>query len=460
MSLWEYIKENLHRSMSQTIEEDGAKMTYEELLIFAESFSENIKYEKCCAIYCKSEMATAMALLGCFAAGVTAVPLSWRYGDVHCKKILDLISPTCIITDFKGGLRAYRIIDSKYDCPPTNPALIMCTSGTTGVPKGAMLSEKNIITNVEDIVSYFNIDKTDTILISRPMYHCAVLTGEFLTSIVKGTKIVFSSGNFNPVNIIDLWKKHRITVFCGTPTLLRLLSRFCSKTEDICLKHIVISGECMDASVGSDIEKAFPGSKIYHVYGLTEACPRVSYMPPEFFSNDPGAVGRPLHSVDIKIIDNITNDIVKNGERGMLWVKGDNIMLGYYNSPEQTATVLKDGWLCTGDIASIDSYGWLKIHGRYDNLIIRAGMNIYPQEIESEMKKDSRTKEVIVYGKTDEKYGMQVVMEIEGEYASKDEVYELCKKTLPSYQIPTKIYLAKELPKNASGKINRVRNNG
>lgn len=458
MSLWRYIREHMEDHLAQTVGEDRNKMTYEELIVLAENIADKLKGEKSCAIYCHSEMSTAIALMGCFAAEITAIPLSWRYGENHCKKILEFISPTCVITDWEGDLGIYHISDSQYIPPEENPALIMCTSGTTGTPKGVMLTEGNICTNVGDIAEYFDMNTDDKILISRPLYHCAVLTGEFLTSLIKGVQIEFCSKNFNPLDIIRLWKKEQISVFCGTPTLLRVLSRFTPKDKSVSLRHIVISGECMSESVGREIKECFSCAKIYHVYGLTEACPRVSYMPPEHFSEYPGYVGRPLKSVEIKIINPNTDARVKQGEKGILWVRGENIMMGYYSAPALSKKVLKDGWLCTGDIASIDDTGWLKIYGRNDDLIIRAGMNIYPQEIEAELKKDTRTKDVFIYGYNDSKYGVQIGMDISGDYKDRNEVHDLCKKILPSYQIPSKINLLSELRKSASGKVIRVKN--
>lgn len=458
MKLWKYLCENMEKSPAQTLNEGNVKITYEELIIFAEAFSQHLKGEHCCAVYCQSELAAAMAIMSCFAAEVTAVPISSRYGEKHCKKIIDSIAPTCIITDFDGELKVYHITDSKFTALKIRPALIMCTSGTTGIPKGAMLSDDNIMTNVKDIAKYFRMDKTDTILISRPMYHCAVLTGEFLCALTKGTKIEFSSENFEPSRILKLICEKKITVFGGTPTLLSMLARFARAKEDITLKHIIISGECMSTEVGLKISNAFEKANIYHAYGLTEASPRVSYMPPEFFREAPDRVGIPLESVKIKILDEYGNS-VRAGQRGILYVKGDNIMMGYYNASELTSKVLSNGWLCTKDIASIDENGWLKIHGRSDDLIIRAGMNIYPQEIEAEIKKDPRTKEVLVYNAFDGKRGGQIGMDICGDFKDKNEVHELCMEVLPPYQIPTVINLLDALEKNGSGKIIRRKNN-
>ena len=159
-------------------------------------------------------------------------------------------------------------------------------------------------------------------------------------------------------------------------------------------------------------------------------------------------------SVSIKILDSNGNEVQK-GETGVLWVKGDNVMAGYYNNSEKTAEVLKNGWLCTGDTALINKAGLLKIKGRSDDLIIKAGMNIYPQEIESALKLDTRVREVLACSERDGRLGMQIVLTVAGEFSDPAEVRELCKACLPAYQMPARIALVNEIPKNGSGKIIR-----
>lgn len=457
MILWKYLKEKMQLNLQQEICENDISMTFEEMIIFAENFSKQLKGIKCCAILCQSEMASCMALLSCFAAEVTALPLSQRYGELHCNKILDTVSPNAVITDQDGDFQIIFINDSVYLQPSIHPALIMCTSGTTGEPKGSMLTEANVIANVSDISLYFDIDKSDTILISRPLYHCAVLTGEFLTALIKGTKIILYSGAFNPSVILKIINKHCVTAFCGTPTILSAMARFNRKTEKNFLKYICISGECMSVNTGLNIAKTFPNAKIYHVYGLTEACPRVSYLPPEKFNEFADCVGIPLRSVKLKIVSSKGVQVGLN-EVGILWIKGENVMAGYYNNPQKTAEVIKDGWLCTGDLALFTEEGFLKIKGRMDDLIIKAGMNIYPQEIENALKLDCRVKDVFVCGYTDEKVGVQIELTISGDFSDVAEVRDLCRTNLSAYQIPTRINLIHELPKNSSGKIIRRRN--
>ncbi len=454
MNLWKYLKNKMQLNLQQKICENDAAMTFEEMIVFAEEFSKRLKGIKCCAILCQSEMAASMALLSCFAAEVTALPLSHRYGALHCNRILNTISPDAIITDQDGAIQIVYIKDSVYTQPAVRPALIMCTSGTTGMPKGAMLTETNVMTNVSDIALYFGIEKADTILISRPLYHCAVLTGEFLTALVKGAKIRFYSDTFNPAMILKLVKEHHITAFCGTPTLLSMMSRFKRKTDSDALRHICVSGECMSLETGLHIARAFPKAEIYHVYGLTEACPRVSYLPPYKFEEHADCVGVPLRSVSLKIVS-AEGAPVNANEVGTLWVKGDNVMAGYYNDPEKTNAVLRNGWLCTGDLALFTEDGLLQIKGRGDDLIIKAGMNIYPQEIESALKWDKRVKDVFVRGYTDGKLGTQISLNISGDFSDTAEVRELCQARLSPYQMPNRINLVDEIPKNGSGKIIR-----
>ena len=453
MKVWEFVKLKMLEHPKQTVCENNAELSFESLVVWAEIFAKSLNGIKCCAILCRSEMSAAMALLGCFAAQVTALPLSVRYGELHCNKIIDTISPDAVISDNGGELQILHISDSKYITPETHPALIMCTSGTTGTPKGAMLSEDNIICNVSDITDYFNIDESDSILIARPLYHCAVLTGEFLTSLVKGTKIRFYSEKFNPAKMLEIIDEYNITAFCGTPTLLEMMARFKRGSSAGTLKHICISGECMSKETALHIAKAYPKSKIYHIYGLTEACPRVAFLPPEQFEKYPDYVGIPLKSVSIKIIGFDGNVCGKN-EEGILWVKGGNVMLGYYNAPEKTKAVLCEGWLCTGDVAEINDAGFLKIKGRNDHMIIKSGMNIYPAEIESALKTDPRVSEVLAYGYKNA-YGTQIGITIAGEFESIDEIKQLCAETLPAFQVPSHIELVKELRKNGSGKIVR-----
>ena len=460
MNLWDCLKKEMLKNRRQIISESDAQLTYEEMVMLAQVHADELAGEKCCAIYCKSELMTAMGLLACFAAQVTAVPISYRYGKQHCGQILEMISPSCIMTDINGKLEVIRVSDFRYLQPKDHPALIMCTSGSTGTPKGVMLGAKGLLANAKDILKYFNLSERDTVLIARPLYHCAVLTGEFIVSLLAGCKIVFSSSSFNPIEMRKLLKDEKITTFCGTPTMFNVLSQFfcrevsMTKQDVSCkTKKIVVSGECLSRAVAEKIRRCFPLASVYHVYGLTEASPRVSFLPAAFFDDDPECVGLPLESVRIRIQkdDRFDNG---NGE-GIIWVSGPNLMLGYYNNASMTGEVLKDGWLCTGDVGHLDEKGFLHVIGRSDDMMIRAGMNIYPKQIEYELLKDPRTKEVVAYGRKNKYNSADICMRISGDFRDANEVKMMCLERLPAYCVPSKIELMDQLPKGPSGKVKR-----
>lgn len=440
--LWEAIRKALTKNADKTLGEKDKIFSFGEALKIAEERAKKLKKASCCAIFCKEETEAALWLLACFAAEKTAVPLSERYGKKHCDGIINEIRPDLLLSD--GGKT--EPLFSRTE-PPENTALIMCTSGTTGSPKGVVLSEENILTNVFDILEYFGVSLADTILISRPLYHCAVLTGEFLVSLFAGADIRFYSEAFDPLRLPSVIKKSGATVFCGTPTLLSLLA---ATGKNIPLKKIAISGECMDKKTGEFIRKAFPTAEIHHVYGLTEASPRVAALPPSLFEKYPDFVGFPLKHTEIRLRLN------EKGEN-ILWVRGKNVTSGYYKNPEATAAKIKNGWLCTGDIAKINAEGLLKIFGRSDDMIIKGGMNIYPTEIENAVKTDPRIKEAAAYGYKDSGT-VKIGLSVAGNLSSAD-VYSVCRENLPPYMLPNEIFIKDRLERNGSGKILRKRPN-
>ena len=452
--LRKYIFEQMRAHPEKQMYENGTVFRFQEAADFAETFAAQLK-GPCCAILCRSELSAALALLSCFAAGVPAVQLSFRYGEIHCKRILEMLKPPYMITDNAGRLQVKALEGGTYVNPPAgSPALIMCTSGTTGVPKGAMLSAENIYANLRGIEAYFPMGTKDRILILRPLYHCAVLTGEFLAALAAGTDICFYSGPFHPSEALRLIRTEQSTVLCATPTMLQLISRYAKARPPESLRYLVLSGECLAADAAEQIRRTFPEADIYHVYGLTEASPRVAYLPPEQFSRAPGCVGRPLNGITVKVTDAAGNTLPL-GREGELWIKGPSVMMGYYNAPRQTADALKDGWLRTHDLAYLDEDGLIHIKCRMDDLIIRAGMNIYPQEIEHALRGDSRVAEALAYGIPDPFGGRKIGLLVKGTFADTAEVMALCREVLPSYEWPSRIALTDEIPKNGSGKMIR-----
>lgn len=443
--IYKFLKEHMLRFRESTLRDEKEYITYGELLERAECLGKMLTHHKY-GILCESELHTAIAVLACFYAERTGVLLSFRYGEKHNQKIIEKMQVSHLITE--DGVQVLSEA-AREEEDLSDVALIMSTSGTTGDPKGAMITYENLLTNLQDIMQYFDMDDTDKILIARPLYHCAVLTGEFMVSLTKGVDIVFMNSGFSPAAILKEIRQHNITVICATPTIFYYLCGIIGRCSDaISINKAVVSGECMTETVARRLSETLLSARIYHVYGLTEASPRVSYLPPELFHEHPLSVGLPLQSVQIKIED------------GELLVAGKNIMKGYYNNPEATGKVIRDGWLHTGDIAQMDAQGLITIKSRKDNMIIRAGMNIYPQEIENVLRQVRQISDVLAYGMRDAAVGEKIYLKVVTDTLSKSEIYACCCDLLPSYQLPDNIEIVDEIPKNASGKVIRSGRHG
>jgi len=420
----------------------------------------------------------ALGVLGVLAAECSVVPISLNYGEVNCCNIIDRVEPDVVLTDYeelpdtitaiirKKNIKVLPFTDSETftaevekKCINNDIALIMSTSGTTGIPKGVILSHKNILSNIMDIAEYFKLTPEDHILIVRPLYHAAVMTGELLYALMSGCKITFYNEAFSPRRLLQIMDRVKCTAMCATPTLFYHLG---IHKKNIALKElnkIVVSGECLLPQVADKIIEAFPDASFFNVYGLTEASPRVSYLEPEYFRAKIGSVGKPLKNVAIKIVDDIGRQLPDKGV-GEIIVKGPNVMQGYWRDEEQTKRKLRDSWLFTGDSGYFDEEGFLYVLGRKDHMIIRAGMNIYPQEIENVLLQNEKIKEVMAWGEPDPKYGQKIcIVYVPENINDIDEtcIMEICRKMLQPYQWPDEIYISDKLTRNASGKIVRGR---
>lgn len=451
--IWDVIKARMLRHLTQTLSEEDAHLTYEQVIVLVEDLAARLTLP-CYAILCQSPLFSAISLLACMAAGVTAVPLTHRYGQSLPERQIQFIHPPGLLTDLNGELSALPLSAGGYTSYSPAPAVILCTSGTTGTPKGVMLSEKNLLSNVEDLARCYAFDPEDTVLITRPLCHSSVLTGELLFSLYKGLSIHFFCETFSPVALLGEVRKRKIGILGGTPTTFSLLSRCLSGgTPPSSLHTLLISGECLLPTVAETIGRAFPTQQIYHGYGLTEASPRVAYLHPAEFRLYPGLLGTPLPSVEIKIVDE-TGNPVPDGSSGEVLVRGPSIMMGYYHAPEQTAAVLQNGWLCTGDIARRVGSRW-QILGRKDGMMIRAGMNIYPAEIENVLQMDPRVDEALAYPVERGGSPFSIGLKVRGRFENTEELRQLCLTCLAPYQQPSILELVDTLPKTVTGKIQR-----
>ena len=415
MKLWEYLKEKM-QPYANKVAFARSGVTYGEL-VGLESETGNGKLRLCAG---RTRGEQAISILRCIAAGDVAVPAAEEYGKVQYERIAEIVNK---------GTERYSDL-----------AFLMFTSGTTGTPKGVMLTDENIITNLEYISSYFRLEGMKSICIARPLLHIAVLTGEFLYALCCGLTIYFYEEPFMPQRLNRFLQANGIDVFCATPTLYRALARV--DADAFPVKVGALSGEILSAEDAKRLQNSFPETKFYNVYGLTEHSPRVSALEPEEFTRRPGSIGKPIGEVEMRI------------EGGELLVKSPCVMKGYYKDEAATAQKIQNGWLHTGDRAHIDNDGYFYIDGRADDMIIRAGLNIYPAEIENAAKKCERVTDCVAFSEKNADGQTMIVLKYAGE-AEPAEVREVLVRELNPHAMPNKILKTGMLAYTPSMKILR-----
>lgn len=474
-SMWDFINECLEIHLTSFIEEwNGDKFEYGEILYKVEKQASKYDFRTFeglkCVVACRHNLETLKSLCLCWKVKMVAIPISLHYGLEQCQNVVKVVQPDCIITDdvsvsLGKNIPTYTFnsfgshrINNEKDCELNNIELMMCTSGTTGMPKASKLTGDAIINNVHAISEYFTIDSSDRILVCRPLYHCAVMVGEVLISLYRGTNITFYSEGYNPLTVGRILNRENITVMCGTPTIFKGVSN--------CMKHnrksgklriIALSGEYLLQKYVKDIREIFCCAKIFNVYGLTEAGPRVTYLPWEKFEEMPQSVGIPLKNVSIKIVDDEGSKMEK-GKIGKIWIDTPCVMNGYYRNQEKTNEHLHGKWLDTGDVGYLNDEGYLFVIGRSDDMIIRAGVNLYPKEVERKILEANGIKEAMVYGGLVdgvEQIFADVIMEKGCENMKLINIKTLISEKLPNYMMPTCVNKVQDFPRNASGKIIR-----
>ena len=335
-------------------------------------------------------------------------------------------------------------------------AVIIYTSGTTGFPKGAMLTNKNLFSNVEASCEAIKIMEKDRFIVFLPMFHAFTFTVCVLIPVYKAcyVRIMKSVQPFS--NIIKSLVFDRITMFVAIPPVFNVLAgKRIPKIALWLIKiRVCVSGAApLSGEVLNKFEKKF-GLPLLEGYGLSETSPVVSVNPFDGVRKA-GSVGPPIPRVMAAIIDE-KGKPVKTNETGEIAVKGDNVMKGYLNKPVETAEVIKNGWLFTGDIGRMDEDGYIFIMDRKKDLIIVNGMNLYPREVEEVLYRHECVEEAAVVGKKDEIHGeipVGVVKLREGCAATEPDLKKFCRQHLANFKVPSKFEFWPQMPKTSTGKI-------
>ncbi|MFC4353579.1 fatty acid--CoA ligase family protein [Chryseomicrobium palamuruense] len=338
---------------------------------------------------------------------------------------------------------------------PDDTAVILYTSGTTGHPKGAMLTYENIYSNARDVADYLQFSPEDRVLATLPVFHVFALTVVVNAPLVTGATIILVP-KFSPADVFTAAKEQQATVFAGVPTMYNFLYQFPDgNPEDFSTVRLAISGGAsLPVALLHNFEEKF-NVRISEGYGLSEASPVTCFNPLDR-DRKAGSIGTSIINVENKIVDELGEDLPV-GEVGELIVRGPNVMKGYYKMPEETANTIRDGWLYTGDLAKKDEEGYFYIVDRKKDMIIVGGYNVYPREVEEVLFAHPGIMEAAVVGAPDPNFGEQVLafVVLKDEKLSTEEIQEFCKEKLAKYKVPTRIEILEELPKNTTGKILR-----
>ena len=339
-------------------------------------------------------------------------------------------------------------------------ALLQYTGGTTGVAKGAILSHGNICANMQQaaewIVNLLQPGK-ETVIAALPLYHIFALTVNLMIFTQAGSKIILITNPRDMKSFIGDMKKERVSVFVGVNTLFNgMVNQPDFATVDFSSLKLTLGGGMATQKAVAEKWKDITGTPIVEAYGLTEASPGVCANPLNIPAYT-GGIGLPIPSTEIELRDADGNEVAQ-GQPGEMWIRGPQVMKGYWNRPEETAKVLDSrGFLATGDIAVMDEKGWFKLVDRKKDLIVVSGFNVYPNEVEDVAASHPKVLEAACIGVSSPKTGEALKLFIvkKDESLTAEELIAFCRTELTAYKVPKDIEFRDELPKSNVGKILR-----
>jgi long-chain acyl-CoA synthetase len=379
---------------------------------------------------------------------------AWRQGQaLEIKRIPP-------IYDFRALLKAVRSPSPAPEVSPSDLALLQYTGGTTGAPKGAMLTHRNLVANAMQCRYWLGglLEGTEVFLGVLPLFHVYGMSTCQNLAILLGAKIVLLP-RFQADEVLTAIVTHRVTAFPGIPAMYLALNNHPKVGQyDLRSVRFCISGAGpLFADVQARFEK-LTGSYVVEGYGLTEASP-VTHCNPIVGQRRSRSIGLPVSDTDARLVDLESGIPVTDPETvGELQIKGPQVMRGYWNNETETAAVFKDGWLCTGDLASMDRDGFFYIQDRKKDMIKSGGMNVYPREVDECLCEHPKVKDACVIGIPEELRGERIkafVVLKDGERATTNELLEHCRKRLAKFKMPKQIEFRKELPKTVVGKVLR-----
>ncbi|MEZ5532103.1 MAG: class I adenylate-forming enzyme family protein [Steroidobacteraceae bacterium] len=351
--------------------------------------------------------------------------------------------------------------DAPDDSPAidaSHPAAIIYTSGTTGDPRGVTLSHCNLVANTQSILGYLGLTAADRIVNVLPFYY-SYGNSVLHTHLAVGGSIVLENSLTYPHLVVQTMAQESATGFSGVPsTFALLLQRVTLADYDLAsLRYLTQAGGAMAPALTQRLRAALPRARLFVMYGQTEATARISYLPPERLNDKMGTVGIGIPGVTIEVRDE-ADARVPAGTAGEVCVRGDNVMLGYWENPQATARVLRDGWLHTGDIGRMDAEGYLSLVGRSSDMIKTGAHRVSPLEIEEVLLELDGISECAALGIADEILGEVIkvfIVSRAGATLDARAVQAHCRARLAAYKVPKEVTFVTGLPRTASGKVKR-----
>ena len=372
--------------------------------------------------------------------------------------------PACVTVipigaDWTDRLAAAPDTAPEVDVPDGDPAFIMYTSGTTGRPKGAVLTHRNLMLHAFSNVLHMGIDTTPTVSMSgAPLFHIAGVSGFYITLVRGGTTVLTPSGGFDPAHVVDLLERERVTSTFMVPAQWAAVVALpgIADRDLSALRTLSWGAAPASTTLLRTMIDTFPQADVVTAFGQTECSPVTCVLRGEDSITKIGSIGTPMLNVEVRVVDDEMND-VRQGEIGEIVYRGPLVMSGYWNKPEETAAAFEGGWFHSGDLVRADADGYLYVVDRKKDMIISGGENIYCAEVENVLAAHPQVGEVALIGVPDPRYGETPLAVIAPRDAANPptaaDIQEFCRQQLAAYKCPRDIAIVDALPRNPSGKV-------